>query len=62
MLIFYSQNNGTGEVFYDTNWYMFPTEVQKDLMLVIHKKQHGLGLSIGPFAKINKECFYEVGF
>ncbi|XP_031632001.1 uncharacterized protein LOC116346201 [Contarinia nasturtii] len=55
-ILFVFMDNGTGDIFYDVEWYALPVELQRDLMLVIHKKQHGIGLSIGPFATINMEC------
>ncbi|XP_031619257.1 uncharacterized protein LOC116338265 [Contarinia nasturtii] len=51
------QDNDTGKILYDTKWYALPVEVQKNLIPLIHQKQNSRGLSIGPFIKINIECF-----
>lgn len=41
---------------YETKWEILPIDIQKVIMLLIHRKQNERGLSLGPFgAGINGE-------
>lgn len=43
---------------YQTNWEILPNNMQKVIMLIIHRKQSERGLSLGPFGLgINRESF-----
>lgn len=43
---------------YETKWEILPIDIQKVIMLLIHRKQNEEGLSLGPFEiGINRESF-----
>lgn len=43
---------------YQTNWEVLPTNIQKVIMLLIHRKQSERGLKLGPFGVgISRESF-----
>ena len=45
-------------MFYEIKWEILPPNVQKVIMLLIHRKQNERGLSLGPFGMgINRESF-----
>lgn len=47
------QDDGIGEVLYDTKWYTLSIEQQKIVMHLINRKQNGTALTMGPFAQLN---------
>lgn len=51
-----------GDAIYQSNWYTWPVNLQKDMIHLMNRKQNGVRLSIGPFATLNNECCYAVGF
>lgn len=43
---------------YEAKWEDLPINIQKVIMLIIHRKQNEEGLSLGPFGHgINRETF-----
>lgn len=55
------QNNGFADILYESDWYTLPLKQQKLLLSLIHHKQHGQKLMIGPFGRtINRQLFKQV--
>lgn len=48
------------EELYKMNWYNFPLEHMRHLQAMIHRWQHGLRLTIGPFGDISYETITDV--
>lgn len=43
---------------YALEWQALPCDIQRDIMLIIHRSQNGSGLKLGPFGNcINRETF-----
>lgn len=52
------KDNGFAEMLYQIKWEILPINIQKAVMLLIHRKQNERGLSLGPFAMgVNRESF-----
>lgn len=52
-----NQDNGLSDAFYNSNWYVLPIKMQKDLAHLIHGTQNGEQFSVGPFDIINRSYF-----
>ncbi|XP_055296748.1 uncharacterized protein LOC129565663 [Sitodiplosis mosellana] len=53
-------NDGTCEILYEIKWYVLPIKFQKDIMHLINRRQNKKSLSVGPFADLNIETFYDI--
>lgn len=52
------KDNGFAKMLYETKWEVLPINIQKVIMLLIHRKQNEEGLKMGPFdIGINRESF-----
>lgn len=63
MYVFYStfiearfyifQSESLSAVWYETDWYKFEKELQRDLMLVMLRARHPIFLAAGPFGNMS---------
>lgn len=54
------QDSGYAELLYNFDWYNLPIKHQKDIWLLINRKQHGNTITVGPLGNINRELFKDV--
>lgn len=57
LLFHINQNNGLTEALYNSNWYVLPIKVRKDLVHLIRGTQNGEKIVFGPFEIINRPYF-----
>lgn len=54
----FNKDNGFTEILYEIEWDVLPPNIQRIIMLLIHRKQNEPGLKLGPFGTgINREIF-----